>query len=162
MVMVVVAVALGVVAARMSGLYTRSQIDNTAATTLAMMDQCRSRAINEGTTYRLAIDPEKRRAWTEQLTPYGYRPAVTGDASYVTWEPKQTLEVDSPLVGGIWYIAFDPDGSSDQAHIVIEQAGQTPRQITSPSPAEPFRIVVADRPEPGPETEGGFDVPDVY
>jgi len=160
LVLLIIAIMLGVISARMTGFHKRSKLDNAAAMTLTMMNQCRYRAINEGTTYRLAIEPEKRRAWIEKLTPSGYKPAIVTDAEYFTWDNTLTLQIDTPLENSMWYVPFRPDGSTDPMQIVIEQSGQTPRYIATASPAEPFRVYVADRLEL--EMKGGFDVPDVY
>lgn len=160
LVLLIVAIMLGVVSARMTGLHKRSKIDNAAAMTLAMMDQCRHRAVNDGTTYRLAIEPDKRRAWIEKLTPTGYRQATLTDGEYFTWETSLTFESDAPLEEGMWYVPFRPDGSTQPMQIELRQQGQTPRYLATASPAEPFRIYQADRLEI--EMEGGVDVPDVY
>lgn len=158
LVLAIIALMLAVVGPRMSGLWSRSRIDNAAATTLAMMNECRQRAVNEGTSYRLVLEPDERRGWIEKRTVAGFVRPAASQGKYYEWDEALTFSADELIQDdGKWYIQFDADGTSQVAEIHISQDKQTDRVLYTRSKADGYRVWVVDDLEI--VKTGGFDVP---
>lgn len=150
LVLVIIATLIAVASPALGRLNRKSKLDGVARTIVALHAEARSRALREGKTYRVVIEPEERLAWIETQAAGGYAPTADTAGREVTLDKTVTMEFDNVLEdGGEYFLKCRPDGVT-QASTTITLTTREGREVLLYYPSASEALVIG---QPGDDTE---------
>jgi prepilin-type N-terminal cleavage/methylation domain-containing protein len=146
LVMVILSTVLAMAAPSLRGFFASRQTQDAAAQILSLTQLARSRAVCEGTAYRLNLDDKQGEYWLTSQQSGAFEKLKT-DFGQVFTLPKDTvLELEGVEQDqSETFIAFTPQGTTTAATIrLIDRRGQAV-VITCPAATESFHIVIGEQ-----------------
>lgn len=143
LVMVILSTVLAMAAPSLRGFFASRQTQDAAAQILALTQLARSKAVCEGTTYRLNFDAKEGTYWLTSQQSGAYEQLKT-DFGQVFSLPKDTvLELEGiEQEGDEAFVAFTPRGTVTPGTIrLIDRRGQVV-ELSCPAVTESFSIIV--------------------
>lgn len=133
---------LGLAAPSLRGFLGSRRTADAAAQILALTQWAGSRAAAQGQVYRLNIDPQMRMYWLTVQEGEGFVDLGSEFGRRFQLPEGTTVGVQSPLRGAaITTLDFYPSGRTEEATIVLRDAGGEVFQIVCESPTEAFHVV---------------------
>lgn len=146
LVMVIISTVLAMAAPSLRGFFSSRKIHDAAANILSLVRYARSQAISEGLTYRLNIDSEKGVYWltSNREGAFSELNKEFGREFLLPADTTVKLEKEDDKTKAEKYIAFFPQGMAETGTITLTDRSGDVIEITSPSPAETYRIVESE------------------
>jgi len=156
LVLAIIGILMAVAAPSLARLRDYNRLDSAGRDMLSMLIQARSRAISEGTPYRLVIDTDRREYWLEQMTGSGFQRPAASWAQIQTLNKQLELDSDYAQTQGLQVmIRVEPDGTNQVAQLILTDDDGDELAIYCLSPAEPYQL---GKPRLATELTGGVDV----
>jgi prepilin-type N-terminal cleavage/methylation domain-containing protein len=141
LVLMIIGTLMAVAAPSLRNLARRGRADQVAALLASLLNEARTRAINEARPYRLVIDTDSYACWLTVQTPQGF---VRPQASYglvheldrrvtLTWQGLTPS-------AGMLTIRVEPDGRTQVGRIIVSDNGDHKVAVYCLTPSEPYRI----------------------
>jgi len=157
LVMVIISTILAMAAPSLRGFFSSRKAHDAAANILSLIRFARSQAITEGHTYRLNFDSVKGVYWLtsdaegafDKLSIEFGREFDLPEDTAITIEKDDDKgkETKYDKEDQETYIAFFSQGMAETGTITLTDRSGEEIKITSPSPAEPYRIVKSEETE---------------
>ena len=149
LVMVIISTVLAMAAPSLRGFFSSRKTHDAAANILSLIRFARSQAITEGHTYRLNFDSDKGIYWLTS-NEEGAFDMLNNEFGREFLLPDDTtveLEKEDDKKGAEKYISFFPQGRAETGTITLTDRSGDEIEITSPSPAEEYRILESEETE---------------
>jgi type II secretion system protein H len=146
LVMVIISTVLAMAAPSLRGFFSSRKIHDAASNILTLIRYARAQAITEGRTYRLNFDHEKGVYWLTSNA-HGAFTILNCEFGREFLFPDDTtvmIEKDADKNGNEEYIDFFSQGMAETGTITMTDRRGDVIKITSPSPAEIYRIEEAE------------------
>jgi type II secretion system protein H len=146
LVMVIISTVLAMAAPSLRGFFSSRKIHDAAANIISMIRFARTQAITEGHTYRLNFDNDKGVYWLTSNAEGAFA-VLNSEFGREFLLPDDTtvkIEKDDDKKGTEEYIDFFPQGMAETGTITLTDRRDDVIKITSPSPAETYRIVESE------------------
>jgi type II secretion system protein H len=142
LVMVIISTVLAMAAPSLRGFFSSRKIHDAAANILTLIRYARTQAITEGQTYRLNFDYEKSVYWLTSNAEgaFSVLKCEFGREFLLPDDTTALIEKDDDKNGSEEYIDFFPQGMAETGTITLTDRRGDIVKITSPSPAETYRI----------------------
>ncbi|MHC4647283.1 MAG: GspH/FimT family pseudopilin [Planctomycetota bacterium] len=146
LVMVILSTVLAMAAPSLRGFFASRQTQDAAAQILALTRLARSRAVCEGTAYRLNLDDKRGEYWLTSQQSGAFEKLKTEFGRVFTLPKDTVLELEGvEQDGSETFIAFTPQGTTTAATIrLIDRRGQAV-VIACPAATESFYIVIGEQ-----------------
>jgi len=143
LVLALIAILTTLAAPALSGFARRAELDNAAASLLALTRQANTRAIHEAELYRVVFDVKQQAAWLETTGDEGFEVAIHPGADPVTWADSIAVASDLETYDfDRFAIAVQPNGLMISGSVVLEQGGRYVA-LTSEASTEPYRLLTS-------------------
>jgi type II secretion system protein H len=120
LVMVILCTVLGMAGPSLRGFFSRRQIEDSAASIMALAQFAKSQAVCEGRTYRLNLDASDRTYWLTVQDQGAFRDLNTEWGRIFLLPPEVTMKIwDLKLDGRIYYAEFSALGRTTPGTIQL-------------------------------------------
>ena len=143
LVMVIVCTAFAVAAPSLRGFSLGARTKDAATQILALTQWARSQAVVNARVYRFNINPQIGTYWLTAQDGQGFLSLGTEFGRLFRLPEECRIELTTTFALGQDFVDFYPNGRATPALIRLTDRRGNEFQITSPSPAERFRIVEA-------------------
>jgi type II secretion system protein H len=157
LVMVIISTILAIAAPSLRGFFSSRKTHDTASNILSLIRFARSQAITEGHTYRLNFDSDKGVYWltsdaagafSKLNTDFGLEFPLPDDTTVeIVKDDDDDKNNKEDEQDSETYIAFFPQGMAEIGTITLTDRSGEKIEITSPSPAENYRIIESEETE---------------
>lgn len=150
--MVIISTVLAMASPSLRGFFSSRKIHDAAGNILSLMRYARTQAISEGRTYRLNFDSDKGVYWLTSNAEGTFDELDNEFGREFLLPEDTTVEIEKEndkknSKTSETYISFYPQGMTEIGTITLTDRSGDVIEITSPSPAETFRIVDPDEEE---------------
>jgi type IV fimbrial biogenesis protein FimT len=141
LVMAIITIMVGIIAPKLRGFGIGRKSSDAARQIVSLARYAQSQAISDGRIYRLNIDPASRAYWLTAQNGGQYQAPTNEFGTKYTLPDGVQMTTDITAQTDGQYVAFSPNGRSQEAQITLtDQLGQK-IQIACASATELFRIV---------------------
>jgi type II secretion system protein H len=155
LVMVIISTVLAMAAPSLRGFFSSRKTHDAASNILSLIRFARSQAITEGHTYRLNFDSDEGVYWLTSDAEGAFSAPSTEFGREFDLPDDTTVEIEkdddkknkNDKEDQKTYIAFFSQGMAETGTITLTDRSGEEIKITSPSPAEPYRIVESEETE---------------
>lgn len=141
LVMVILCTVLGMAGPSLRSFFSQRQVEDAAASILALAQFAKSQAVCEGRTYRLNLDPRDSRYWLTVQDQGAFQDLGTEWGRVFLLPPEVTLKVwDLELDGLIYYAEFSSLGRTTPGTIQLISPKGDVLSLACRSATESFAI----------------------
>ena len=120
LVMVILCTVLGMAGPSLRGFFSQRQLEDAAASIMALAQLAKSQAVCEGRTYRLNLDTQDRTYWLTVQDQGAFRDLLTDWGRVFVLPPEVGLKVwDLDMDGRIYYAEFSSLGRTTPGTIQL-------------------------------------------
>lgn len=144
LVLMIIGTLMAVAAPSLRNLARRGRADQVAALLASLLNEARTRAINEARPYRLVIDIDSYECWLAVQTPQGFIRPATSYGMVHELDRRVTLTWQGLTISaGMLTIRVEPDGSTQVGRIIVSDSSGHAVAVYCLTPSEPYRIGAA-------------------
>jgi prepilin-type N-terminal cleavage/methylation domain-containing protein len=119
----------------------RQRSSDAATLLVSMADYARTEAISQGYVYRLNLEPAQNQVWLTYQNGGDFTEVASDLGKRITLSPGISMRTDVASQQDGTYVAFQPSGRTDPAHIWLTDTVGGSQEVACTSPTEQFRIL---------------------